>query len=225
MNIPAIYQNLQEFSFLQSGWLVGLSVLSAFALVWVERTRFALPLWLLLTCLLSIQVSLILPAYIALAVVVVGVFSSAMFYMTARGRGAQTAVWGAINWPVLFFQVLLAIFIVLVLWGLAYQTDWRFMGNSADVTFMVTSLFALGLFRFVTTTEPLALGMGILLIVTAVGSWQAHHLQRPLAIGVWAILVLLTTLLTSYLMQHNARLAQIIQKQTETAPQAPQELA
>ena len=200
MNIPTIYQSLQEISLLQGMSLIGCLVGVAFALLWVERTRFVLPFWLVLNLLLSVLANQFLPAYIALAIVVTAIFSGMMIYVTARGR-QESAPATAVNWPVFLFQFLLAIFFVLMVWGIVYQANVVLLADSADVTFTVLSLILLGVFRFGTTTRPLALGMGILIIITAVGVWQIASLQRPLAIGVWSVLVLLTTLVTSYLMQ------------------------
>ena len=204
MNIPAIYQFLQSISIFQGVWLVGLAIGLAFLLLWVERARFVLPLWLGIPFLLSIVASWLLPPYIVINLAIVGIFSCMILYITARSVGG-TADLPPLNLPVLFFQVLLAIFVVLILWGLAYQTEYLLLPSSAEVTWLVTSFFALGVFRFATTTRPLPLGMAIMLMVSAVGIWQIFELARPLAIATWAILVLLTTLVTSFLMQYQAR--------------------
>ena len=76
-------------------------------------------------------------------------------------------------------------------------------------------LAILGGFRFLTTQEPFLLGMGILLVMTAVGAWQIVALQRPLALAIWAVLVLLATLLANYLVHANDRIAQIEQSQLD----------
>lgn len=200
MNVPAIYQSLQEFTLFQGMSLIGGLVALSFALLWVERTRFVLPLWIALNTLLSIFASQLLPPYIALAILVTAVFSTTMVYLTARSR-AQTVTNSTINWPIFLFQFLLAIFFLLMVWGAVYQAGFTIIADNADTTFIVFSLGLMGIYRFVTTTRPLPLGMGILLIVTAVGVWQISTLQRPLAVGVWAALVMMTTLVISYLMQ------------------------
>ncbi len=216
MNVPAIYQSLQEFALFQDGRVIGFTLLCAFLLLWLDRARYLLPLWLGITTGFSIFVSLILPPYIALVVIVVGVFSTLMLYLMARNRRTHAPqARTMIAWATLLFQILLVLFLLLISWGAVYQADLVWIGESADATFLVIGLFILGGFRFFTTQDPLLLGMGILLVITAVGTWQVETLQRPLALAIWSILVLLTVLLTNYLVQANDRIATFEQTQLE----------
>jgi hypothetical protein len=163
--------------------------------------------WRVLCLLLPLEYGLIavastsfLPLHLAYLKFVVGLFVTLILLVTVWQIHGRVALKGAGQQSFVMWLAV-SIMATAVVGGLA----WWFNEGQPTVGFWLNwltgALLILGLLRFLTSTSPLYLGVGLLLILSGFELFYLSWNQSLLMVGFFALANLLSALATAYLMQ------------------------
>ncbi len=171
--------------------------LTAILLLFLRDWRGILPTLLIQYAAVGLLLTESLTLYLAFSKVMVGLFVTLMLYVTARQLYAGG--WsGPSDAPPLLtvpFRLVLTIILVVVAWLLAQQA-----AEGSTVTFAMLTLFFLGSWGFISTREPLYIGLGLLMILSAVELLYRQE-ASPISIAFLAAAHLITVIVVAYLAQ------------------------
>jgi hypothetical protein len=181
--------------------LVGLATLlglvTAVLLVLLHDWRPLLGLLVLEYALLGASSTSFLPLHLAYITLIVGIFVGLILLVTiwqtpATGQVSEVVA----RWYVGAVGVSTAVAFALTYWLQAGQLNQPFA-----LQWLTITLFALGLLRFLSSTTPLLLGIGLLLLLSSFQLFYLSWNQSLLMVGFFALIHLLTALALAYLMQ------------------------
>ncbi len=202
MNIPALFNTLAGISWLQGQWLALLTILTVLPLFWLRRSGGVIFLFLFQFIAYGLLLYPFFPPHIALTPWLTGLFAAAALGFTSRqlGPAANRLLAFPLTPAELIWRGGLPILLAAAAWAAARWSPLQ-IAASTHITWVVLALIFLAAAQFFRRQPPLLLGITFALGLSGLALWQAVTLQSRLFIGFWLATILLTTLLTTYLMQ------------------------
>lgn len=192
-----------------------ITALTAVLLIFGRDWRVILPVLLAQYTAVALLLSESLTLYLAFSKIIVGLFITLMLYVTVRqlfDGGWSSARDASVTRPLISERLRLAVAViaVIVIWILTQQ-----LFDSGLAMFVAYTLIVLGVFAFATTTEPLYLGLGLLMVLSGI---ELFYLGRTslLAMGFLAAAHLITVIVVAYLAQTQAAVGTPLVKDVQT---------
>lgn len=190
--------------FISLAWLASFNpvaaygiALTAILLLFLRDWRGILPTLLIQYAAVGLLLTESLTLYLAFSKVMVGLFVTLMLYVTARQlyAGGWSGPRDASPLLTVPFRLVLTIILVVVAWLLAQQS-----AENSMVSFAMYTLFFLGGWGFISTREPLYIGLGLLMILSGVELVYRQE-ASPISIAFLAAAHLITVIVVAYLAQ------------------------
>lgn len=210
-SFPTIFEWIDDMSFLrgQPAAYLAIAAASVIVIFWEWRLALlALTVNYLAATLLFIEV---LDPRLAIVKLFVGLFICLMLYFTARqatnehpSAGVRSAAPSSRKWLArssLPFRSFLTLLVILTVLSLSRGADYRLPAVPAAINLAVYGLVALGLLGIALGTNPLQVGMSILLLMAGFELFYNTLDQSITVLGLLAVANLLLTLAVAYLAQ------------------------
>ena len=174
-----------------------LALLTAVGLLWARPWQVLLSLLVVLYVLVAVVYTSFLPLHLAYTKFVVGLFVGLILLVTVWQVQVVSAAVSAFAWRGLTVAALVTAVGGILAWWLnqnqpvpTFAVDW-----------LTYALLGLGLLGFLTSTTPLRLGIGLLLILNGIELFYLTWNPSLPMIGFFALANLLSALATAYLLQ------------------------
>ncbi len=182
MDIPAIFNALESTTIFSEQLLPVWLVLCLVALQITDRGAVLMPGLLITFLLIGIAVSRVAMPHIAFGVWVFGLFVVLILYLSLRGLPHRVPV--KLMLQEYGYRLLIGLALGMMAALLGYFT--QFPSGSAVIASIVWPLLILGLLRFGIAKRGLEMGIGVLLVLAAVGVWLMSINDSPIILGLWS---------------------------------------